>query len=84
MTLQKVVDACQFLLKTSPEAQSAREYLDSRINKDAQTRYEFGYFPSDEYLEQLIDLVGKDILEEYLYIYLNVHNTRDYYDTSPR
>ncbi len=61
--LRKVVRACQDLLMTSDKARSARRYLNSRLDKDAQMSWKFGYFPEDDNLHILTSLVKKEELE---------------------
>jgi DNA primase len=61
--LKKVVTACQHLLYSSEYARETRQYLNSRISKDQQSYWKFGYFPSDEYLSELLQLVPKESLE---------------------
>lgn len=62
--LQKVVKACQHLLLTSDSARHARRYLNSRLSKDDQLEWKFGYFPVDDRLCDLTSLVRKDELED--------------------
>lgn len=62
--LNSIVDSCRFLLKNFPEAQECREYLDSRLNKDSQELFQFGYFPKINDLSALTSLVGEDALKE--------------------
>ena len=61
--LKKVVRACQHLLFTSDQARKARLYLNSRLSQIDQMAWQFGYFPSDDYLSELTGLVGKSDLE---------------------
>ncbi len=61
--LRKVVRACQDLLLTSDQARAARRYLNSRLDKDEQMSWKFGYFPTDENLNILTSLVTKEELE---------------------
>lgn len=65
--LKNVVVACQYLLK-SDQAAYARKYLNSRICKDDQLLWKFGYFPTDDNLKDLIFMVSKSDLE-YIKIY---------------
>lgn len=60
----KIVDSCRYLLQHYPGAQPCREYLDSRLSSESQEKFKFGYFPDSNNLQVLIDLVGKDLLEE--------------------
>ncbi len=63
-TLEQVTKACRYFLKHSPVAVDARTYLDSRISKQMQEQYEFGFFPADENLPDLLSLIDKDQLEK--------------------
>ncbi len=74
--LQKVAEACQFLLKNYPEAQLCREYIDSRISKNCQEVFGFGYFPSMSSINSIISLIGKDELKE-----LGILYTKDIEDS---
>jgi len=62
--LQKVAEACQYLLANSPEGEVVRSYLDARISRESQEKYCFGYFPSVEYFGLLTSLVGENALRE--------------------
>ena len=57
-----VVRACQHLLLTSPKAQGARKYLDSRLSRANQMLWQMGFFPPDESIEELISVVDKETL----------------------
>lgn len=57
--LRKVVRACQDLLINSDQAYTARRYLNSRIDKETQMHWKFGYFPKDDHLEELTSMVSK-------------------------
>lgn len=67
--LDKIVESCQFLLNNYPEANESKLYLDSRLNKESQEKFQFGYFPNVQNITALIDLVGEDVLikEKLLY-----------------
>ena len=62
--LNKIVEACRFLLKNFPEAQDTRDYLDSRISKESQEKFQFGYFPRTNDLKVLTDMIGESALRE--------------------
>lgn len=62
MSYEKVVESCRFLLENYPEAQASKSYLDSRLSKEAQEKWQFGYFPDTRNLSALLDLVGEDAL----------------------
>lgn len=61
--LRKVVKACQHLLITSDKAIIARRYLNSRLDKEDQMSWKFGYFPTDDNLNDLLSMVNKSDLE---------------------
>ena len=63
-SLQKVVEACQYLLNNYEEAQSCKDYLNNRIGEDSQKLFEFGYFPNINNMQVLISLVGEEVLRE--------------------
>jgi DNA primase catalytic core len=60
--LQEISQACHYLLLNYPGAESVRSYLDSRLQKDTQSLFQFGYFPSMEEIHLLTDLVGQECL----------------------
>ncbi len=60
--LDKIVESCQFLLNNFPEAQDCRSYLDSRLTKESQEKFQFGYFPNIHNLQALTALVGEEPL----------------------
>lgn len=62
--LDKIVDSCQYLLQSFPGAEDCRNYLNSRLGKDSQEKFKFGYFPDFKNLNVLIDLVGEDTLRK--------------------
>lgn len=64
-----VVNACKFLFKNSPLAQETREYTLSRVSNFNQEKFDFGFFPKNEDLNLLIDLVGYDTLHQLGLIY---------------
>lgn len=61
--LKKVLRACQHLLVGSEQARGARRYLNSRLAQHDQLMWEFGYFPTDDRISELTNLVGKKDLE---------------------
>lgn len=62
--LEKVCQSSRFLLNESPEAESARSYLESRVNKEVEEKFCFGYFPPSNTFNLLSDIIGLDILKE--------------------
>lgn len=66
--LENITNACEFLLKNYPQAGECQAYLDSRINKDSQDLFRFGYFPNIQNIKSLSNMVGQEVLEtEYLF-----------------
>jgi DNA primase len=61
---QRVVDACQWLLQNDSMALPVRNYLDSRISRSAQLKYGFGYFPPNEQLSRLLDMMSAEELAQ--------------------
>ncbi len=64
-----VIQACQELLLTSPEAEQTRSYLKSRFLPQSQQDFQLGFFPSNLHLNQLISKVGEKSLKELGLIY---------------
>lgn len=62
--LNKIMKACNYLLDNYPEAQECRDYIDSRLNKESQEKFGFGYFPSLKDIPVLLSLVGDDVLKQ--------------------
>jgi DNA primase len=59
---KSVVSICQHLLY-SPIGSSAKEYLDKRLDIEDQLKWKFGYFPDDNNLQALTNLIKKEDLE---------------------
>lgn len=57
--LDKIVESCRFLLKDFPEAQACRDYIDSRLSRESQELFQFGWFPDNNNLSVLLDLVDE-------------------------
>jgi DNA primase catalytic core len=62
--LESIVDSCSFLLNNFPEAQECKDYLNLRLNRESQEKFQFGFFPKTSDLSAIITLVGEDILKE--------------------
>lgn len=60
--LKKIIMACQHLLTTDC-AYVARRYLNSRLDRSDQMHWQFGYFPSDDHLDELLSMVSREELE---------------------
>lgn len=67
--LHKLVRVGQDLLINSDRAYIARRYLNSRIDKEAQMSWKFGYFPPDDHLDDLLSMMDKDELEALKLVY---------------
>lgn len=67
--LEPIVEACKFLLKNYSEAESCQEYLNSRLNKESQELFDFGYFPNIKNIDSLTSLIGEDSLLKNSLIY---------------
>lgn len=64
MSFKEVMEACQYLLYNTPEAEETRIYLDKRLNRATQELFGFGYFPCANHLNLLTNLVGEQCLQE--------------------
>lgn len=62
--LDKIVESCRYLLENYPEAQTTKDYLNSRLSQESQELFGFGYFPSGPNLSVLMDMVGEEVLLE--------------------
>lgn len=62
--LEKIVAASEYLLENYPESEDIQYYLDSRLSRESQKVFRFGYFPNAQNIECLNALVGKECLEE--------------------
>lgn len=78
----KVINACSYLLNNFPEASICRDYLDSRISKSSQDIFQFGYFPNENNINVLIDLVGKDLLKEIELLKIKTYENEFYPDAN--
>lgn len=61
--LHKLIRSCQHLLLTSESARFTRQYLNSRLSKQDQIIWQFGYFPDDNNLHNLLSVIPKSDLE---------------------
>lgn len=62
--LDKISESCAFLLNSFPEANSCKEYINSRINQNTQDLFQFGYFPNINNINVLSSIIGENTLEE--------------------
>lgn len=67
--LYSLISACSHLLKTSPSAQLARDYINSRCSLNSQKNFGFGYFPSNENIDELFKIFPKEKLKEMGIVY---------------
>ncbi len=65
----EVISACSTLLKYSPEAEEARNYLITRVPTYNIAGFVLGYFPNNKNINLLIDVVGDNTLKELGLIY---------------
>lgn len=87
-TFNKIVSAGNLLLKESKDAQEAKEYIYSRISKYNIDKFGIGYFPNDDNINLLVDMVGFDSLEELRLVYKwqtsdrggVIYNTKSFFD----
>lgn len=78
-SFNRVLKACSILLKDASEAKVVREELSKRLgNQENKTSFEFGYFPKDDELGLLLDLVSIEDLKETNLIYQRYSGTLDY------
>ncbi len=68
-SFENVLRVCRDILINDPIASEARDYLDSRLSREAQERHGFGFFPPDEHLGILTTAVNPRELESKLLMY---------------
>jgi len=80
--LDKIANACNYLLHNYPDAQISKDYLDTRLSKESQEKWGFGYFPEIKNINVLTDLVSEDDLlnEKLLYKNSKMYN---YFENHP-
>jgi DNA primase len=59
-----IITCCQDLLNNFPPAQKVKEYIDGRLSKEAQEKFQFGWFPTNEHLHILEEAVGEEVLSK--------------------
>lgn len=66
-----VFTACNYLLKKSEEAKAVKEYLFNRIGSESfsESGFSFGYFPPDDKLHLLLDIVPEQTLIDLQLLY---------------
>lgn len=67
--MNKIIESCQYLLYNFPEASLGLEYINSRVSKETQEVFQFGYFPNIYNLSALTSLIGESILKENSLLY---------------
>jgi len=78
--LDNIIESCQYLLNNYPDAQACRDYLDSRLNTESQSFFQFGYFPNESNIKVLTTIIGDDTLRS-----LELEYSKDIEDAlSPR
>jgi DNA primase len=58
---ESITKACRYLLCNYPDAGFVQEYLDSRIKRETQELFQFGYYPGIDKFHLLTDLLGEDL-----------------------
>lgn len=76
--LDDIINCCSDLLQSFPQAKETYNYISSRISQQSIKDFQFGYFPSNEYLEVLSSIIGDDILKSYDLIYDRIYNGEKY------
>jgi DNA primase catalytic core len=74
MSFLKVIDVCRDLLLNFPDAKYIADYLDNRISKSAQEKFNLGYFPDCKNISLLTNIIDKSILEQLNLIYYKSDN----------
>lgn len=62
--LNIIADKCNHLLSNFPDASDVAYYLDNRLSKDTQNKFNLGYFPNSSNINVLIREVGDNPLWE--------------------
>lgn len=65
----EVVNACKSLLKTAPEAKPYYDYIKSRISTESIDKWDIGYFPDDDHISLLTNMIGGEALYKLRLIY---------------
>lgn len=65
-----LIQACSYLLHNAPEAEEARAYLDSRLKKETQEKFAFGYFPPNNQIGLLGNWVNVADLKDLSLLYV--------------
>lgn len=67
--LQKITQACRYLLQNYSGADATREYLNNRVSLESQEIFQFGYYPGINELSLLTDVVSEAGLRKLKLIY---------------
>jgi DNA primase len=70
--LDDITNVCQDLLKNFIGAEEARKYIDKRLSKEAQEKFNFGYFPNHNYLNLITSAVGESNLSNIDLLYQKI------------
>jgi DNA primase len=65
MSIETIVQSCQYLLHSCPDAEEVFEYIKDRVSSESQKKFLFGYFPPSSKLNLLTGLIGEDLLKEH-------------------
>lgn len=61
--LNDVIKACRFLIQNSPKGEDCQNYLNGRLNDEAQGKFSFGYFPNTTNLNLIKSFVSENELK---------------------
>jgi DNA primase len=73
-TFDSIVEKCSYLLNNCEVASEYLNYLDTRLSKESQAKFNFGYFPDSANLNVLLSLVSKEQLQDLSLLYLKEIN----------
>jgi DNA primase len=71
-----IISCARDLLISFPAASKVKAYIDARLSKEAQEKFEFGYFPSNEHLHIMEETVGESCLAKTKLIYDRMQDNR--------
>ncbi len=64
MSFESVINCCRDLLLNFPDAKDIADYADKRLSHNGQETFTFGYFPTNNNLQTLINTIGETKLKE--------------------
>lgn len=74
--MNNIIALCKELLYNNYDAKSSLEYLDSRLSRDVQNKFEFGYFPNSDNLSLISSVISKELLiDKQLISILNIESS---------